>query len=486
MDGVLPFAQARNWAEAAMQQKQWNVASQRWAILRRTYPQEIAPWVKAAFCHQKAKRFDIAGKLLQEAMARFPDKSDGVLGTIALALDQGDIVRAEELVKEARALFGDDLRVLLSAADLAYRQDRMQEATHLNARARALCNASFDPWVQYAEFAMHSGDWSEALNRWSEVRTRFPGLAEAYERPAQAAEQMGDFRQARQLRAAKEYGCDWLETVSSLHSEDSPVQPDDATTRYNLRIFFDLVLTKGVFNLKSEVSQNYLHYLWWLIDPLLYMTVFYVFFGMILQRGGENFLAYLLTGIIPFQWFAKTVQQSANSIVVGRGLMYQVRLFPMFFPLVSVVQNVGKQIPVFILLGCFLILLGLHPNVFWLGFFPVVMVQFLLIVTLSCLIAMFVPFVRDLVNLVPTGIQFLLFCSGVFYELEIIPLQWRSMFLINPMANILYQYRKIFVYQSWPDWSLLGGLALVCLVVLFMVIVGYRRLQSVFPRVVLE
>jgi lipopolysaccharide transport system permease protein len=99
---------------------------------------------------------------------------------------------------------------------------------------------------------------------------------------------------------------------------------------------------------------------------------------------------------------------------------------------------------------------------------------------------MFVPFVRDLVNIVPTGIQFLLFCSGVFYELNIIPIEWRTVFLMNPMANILYQYRRVFVYQSWPDWHLLGGLALACFAVLLLVIAGYRRLEPAFPRVVLE
>jgi lipopolysaccharide transport system permease protein len=486
MDEVLPFAQARSWADAAMQQQQWKMAAQRWAILRKTYPQEIDSWVKAALCHQRAKQIDAAETLLQEAMARFPDKAAGVLGTINVALDQGDLCRAEQLIQAAQTSFGDDHRVLLAAADLACRQGRTQEAAHLNARARELCTTSPEPWVQYAEFAMRSRNWAEALLRWAEVRQKFPNLPAAYHRAATAAEQMGNPRQARQLRAAREYGCEWLENAASPKIEKNPLRQHDTAARHNLRTFFNLVLTKGIFNLKSEASQNYLHYLWWLIDPLLYMTVFYVFFGLILHRGGENFLAYLLTGIIPFQWFAKTIAQSANSIVAGRGLMYQVRLFPMFFPLVAVIQNIGKQIPVFILLVCFLMLMGLHPTIYWLGFLPIVLVQLVVISTLSCLIAMFVPFVRDLVNIVPTGIQFLLFCSGVFYELNIIPIEWRTVFLMNPMANILYQYRRVFVYQSWPDWHLLGGLALACFAVLLLVIAGYRRLEPAFPRVVLE
>ena len=486
MNRVLSFAQARCWADAAMQQGHWNIAAQRWAILRNTYPDEIDSWIKAGLCHQRVKRFDIAYQLFREAMTSFPDRPDGVLGILGLALEQSDILRAEKLVREARASFGDDYRILLAAADIAHRRGRAQEATDLNARARKLCDTSSEPWVQYAEFAMRSSDWAESLERWGEVRKRFPSLVGTYERSAVVATKMGNDRLARQLRAAREYGCDWLEEVSSPQVGDSSVRCGEASGCYNQRTFFDLVLTKGILNLKSEASQNYLHYLWWLIDPLLYMGVFYVFFGVIMQRGGENFLAYLLTGIIPFQWFAKTVQQSSNSIVTGRGLMYQVRLFPMFFPLVSVVQNLGKQIPVFILLIFFLMLMGLHPTICWLGFFPVVLVQFLLIITLSSLVAMFVPFVRDLVNIVPTCIQFLLFCSGVFYKMKAIPVEWHSVFLMNPMANILYQYRRVFVYQSWPDWPLLGGLFLVCLVLLFLVIEGYRRLEPLFPRVVLE
>jgi Tfp pilus assembly protein PilF len=49
-----------------MQQNQWDAAAKRWAILRRAYPQEIATWVKAALCHQRAKQIDAAEELLQD------------------------------------------------------------------------------------------------------------------------------------------------------------------------------------------------------------------------------------------------------------------------------------------------------------------------------------------------------------------------------------------------------------------------------------
>ena len=50
----------------------------------------------------------------------------------------------------------------------------------------------------------------------------------------------------------------------------------------------ELVWTKTLFNLRSEVHRNYLSYAWWLMEPLLHMTVYYVVFGILLKRGGPG------------------------------------------------------------------------------------------------------------------------------------------------------------------------------------------------------
>lgn len=250
--------------------------------------------------------------------------------------------------------------------------------------------------------------------------------------------------------------------------------------------FIDLVWTKARFNLKSEANRNYLSYAWWIIEPVAYMMVFYLVFGVLMQRGGPGFIAYLLTGLIPFQWFAKTVNQTANSIIAGRGLMNKVRIFPLFFPLVGIVQNLGKQFFLFIVLFVFLVLYGISPTIHWLAIVPIIVVQILVISMVSCCIAMLIPFVRDLINLVPTGVQFVMFSSGVFFKPEKIPEEWRDLFFINPMANLLHQYRLVFLESSWPDWSALFYLAIATLILLSITLYFYKLYEGRFARVVLE
>ena len=112
--------------------------------------------------------------------------------------------------------------------------------------------------------------------------------------------------------------------------------------------FWQLVIIKVRFNLRSEAAQSYLSYAWWVLEPLLMMVVFYIVFKILLQRGTEDFVNFLLCGIVPWLWFAKCINQSGMSIVQGRGLISQVYLPKTFFPLVLVGQNSMKQVIVFL------------------------------------------------------------------------------------------------------------------------------------------
>lgn len=484
IDSLPPLENVVDWGMEAMQKRQWRVAIERWNVLRRLYPNDVAVWVQSSIAHRQLKEYEESERLLREAWDRFPLNASILAQWSELDIDRGELPSALERLKALRDNFPGHVVGWARAADVLERLGRHDDAATMNRHAREHCPDRPLPWVQYAEMAMKARDWPMALERWADVRSRFPDHPKGYVRASEAAEAMGQVRYARQLKLAQEYGNDWLEKESSQKEDTGEVI--NPPRRRTLKMFWDLVWTKARLNLKSEASQNHLRYLWWILDPVLYMTVFYVVFGLLMERGGPGFIAYLLTGLVPFQWFAKTVQHTSNSIVAGKGLMHKVRISPLFFPLVGIVQNTGKQLLVFVMLAIFLILYGLPPTMHWLAFIPVVLVQLLLMTVVSCLLAMIVPFVRDLTNLVPTGIQFLLFASGIFYTTERIPEEWRSLFFLNPMANILYQYRLVLVENQWPDWSSLGWVTLGCGLGLVLVVFLYRRFEPIFPRVVIE
>ena len=105
------------------------------------------------------------------------------------------------------------------------------------------------------------------------------------------------------------------------------------------RCFFRLVIVKVWFNLRTEAAQHRLSYAWWILEPVLHMGAFYLIFKILLQRGTENFVAFLLCGLVPWLWFAKSVTNSCQSIIQGKGIISQAFIPKAFFPLTAVVPR---------------------------------------------------------------------------------------------------------------------------------------------------
>ncbi|MCH9699353.1 MAG: ABC transporter permease [Gammaproteobacteria bacterium] len=218
----------------------------------------------------------------------------------------------------------------------------------------------------------------------------------------------------------------------------------------------ELIWYKTWAGLRAEASQNYLSFLWWVFDPLLSMAVYYLVFGVLIKRSTEDFVPFLLIGLICWQWFANSVIHSMNSILGSRQLMTQVDLPKAVFPSVVVGMDVVKFLCVLVLLLVFLWCYGFKPTIHYLGLPVVLLVQLALIIAFAYFTAGVIPFFPDLRFLVQAILQLVFFLSGVLFDGRSIPEQYQQLFYLNPMANILDAYRDILMYGQWPDWAALG------------------------------
>ena len=246
-------------------------------------------------------------------------------------------------------------------------------------------------------------------------------------------------------------------------------------------------LLKLQFNLKSEASKNYLNYLWWLFEPALHVIVFYFVFGVLLRRGGEGFVIFLLCGQIPFLWFSRSISNASNSILNGRGLIQQMAIPKPFFPLLVVAQDLVKQTVVFVCLLFFVLAMGYEVTVYWLVIPLLVVAQLLLISACSLFVAAVTPFVPDFRFIIATGMMMLMFASGIFYDYqEVLLEEHKRFFLYNPMALLIDSYRDALIRQAWPDfsgiaWIIIGSFAAVWAMFKF-----YRRYGAVYARLVIQ
>jgi len=483
---LLSSEEAFEWPYQSVREKNWLEATRRWAVLRKAYPQHPATWCQAAFAHIEAGQLGQADTLLSFARQKFPNNPNTFLQSAELAIRQEAWDDAEVYLFQAREQFPDVVLIWMKSAECAKYQGDIEQAEFYNKKARQCVSGKNLPgaFIQYAELAMYTEQWEQALNRWEVVRNLFPNIPVGYLRAAEAARQMGYLKEARQLTLSQQYGDDVFVDDQSNHPREHREVIQGGHAR--LGGLVELIWTKALFNLRSEVQRNYLSYGWWVLEPLLHMIVYYVVFGLLLSRGEQNYPVFLLTGLVPWMWFMKAVSGSSSSILAGQNLMLQVGLPSIVFPLVNLLQATLKQLPVFILLLGFVWSQGYFPSAHWWGLIPVIIVQLLLVTAFASAVAAVIPFMRDLAYLVPTGLTFLMFISGVFYDYRSISVEWQELFLLNPMAFLLKCYREILIDGVLPDLIALAwwgaGSAVVCLLLML----AYRRLRYIFPRIVME
>ena len=170
----------------------------------------------------------------------------------------------------------------------------------------------------------------------------------------------------------------------------------------HLKNFFSLTLYTTLAKLKAEISRYHLGCLWWIIDPIFNIFVFFTVFRPMLGRG-MKYGEFLVVGFAFWLWFNKSISNSCMSIYQGRSLMQQVSITKIFFPLVDILHNSAKQLFVICLLILFLVIKGIPINVSWLALPLLVAIQFVLICGCGFLCAAIVPFIPDLNFLVGNG-----------------------------------------------------------------------------------
>jgi len=246
--------------------------------------------------------------------------------------------------------------------------------------------------------------------------------------------------------------------------------------------YFRLIDIQARMLLKADSSKFKLGYLWWFLEPLLWVGVFYVVFNLILDssgRGGGDSLLFLICGKFAFIWFSKTVNQASNSIVANKGLVGKINVTKTIFPMAVVQESLYRQSAVYLLLLFVVIAFGGAPSLTWLWMLPVLLVYYFMIVCCSLIGAYLVCLVRDFSKFIPLAMTFLLFTSGIFWDIRNIgsPEKTELLLALNPVAFMLDAHRQILLHETPPDATHLMLIALGSVLLSFAV-AGIMRKQS--------
>lgn len=221
------------------------------------------------------------------------------------------------------------------------------------------------------------------------------------------------------------------------------------TLYFNRWLLYELVLRDVVLRYRGSA----LGFFWTLLTPLLLMAVYVLVFSVFLRIDMPHYPVFLLASLLPWQWFANSLQAGTNSIVEGRMYVGKVVLAPIVLVLVPVLSNAvhfALSLPILLILAAIF-----HVQVGWsiLALPVLIGVQFLLTLGLLLLLATFNVFYRDALQLVSVLLMLLFYLTPIVYPLTSVPEHWRLYALANPMTALTLSYQAIFYFHSSPNWA---------------------------------
>lgn len=204
--------------------------------------------------------------------------------------------------------------------------------------------------------------------------------------------------------------------------------------------------------LKSEVASSHLSWLWWILDPILFMLVYWFIFMVIFGQKKEYFHIFVFVGLSMWNLFNKTVSGSVRIVAANRAVVTKVYIPKYFLIIVLLCENLFKMMISF---GIVIIMMiwsrvPISWNVIYV--FPVLVDLILITFGVSTILAHFGVFMDDLKNLTNVGLRVLFYMSGIFYVItDRVDAAVATLLLrVNPIGFLIDACRESLVYCHTP------------------------------------
>jgi len=212
-------------------------------------------------------------------------------------------------------------------------------------------------------------------------------------------------------------------------------------------------------DLRAQNMGTALGQLWHLANPALLVGVYFLIFGVVIDtsRGVDNFLGFLIVGVVLFHLTQRVVQDAAVCITRNLGLIRSVQFPRVLLPVATLNGQTAAFLPAIVLAVVAVVATGERPSLRWLALPAVLVAQFLFNLGTALLVARVGASVQDLRQLLPHVFRLLFYASGVIFSVEafVDGGVWRAAFALNPLYDVI----------TCARWCLVGEPAALSVVI---------------------
>ena len=249
-----------------------------------------------------------------------------------------------------------------------------------------------------------------------------------------------------------------------------------------LRIPFILELARRDYI--ERYAGSVLGWVWALIWPLVPLFIYIVIFGKFMggrlpgKSGVYAYSIYVSAGLIPWLTFSNSIARGCNIFLEKRDIISKVNVS---LPSLLIFAHLSEILTFVITLGFFFtfLIISNYDFTHYLYFLPVIFyLQQILAFALGLLTATLNVFIRDLKEIVGIVLQLWFWFTPLVYVTEILPEFVKNLLVFNPAFILVESYHRIFVYNSYPQFSSLVILTIISHGILLFAYMLFRYLEK--------
>jgi lipopolysaccharide transport system permease protein len=239
-------------------------------------------------------------------------------------------------------------------------------------------------------------------------------------------------------------------------------------------------------DLKVRYKQTVIGIGWAVLQPVITMIIFTAVFGGLVKMPSDGlpYPIFFYSALLPWNYFAGALQRCVVSVVGDAALVSKVYFPRLILPLAGTVSGlVDFAVSFVILLGMIVwYKIGLSWTVLMLPLFLILALSTALAVGLW-LSALNVRF-RDVGHTIPFLIQVWMYSSPIVYPVSVIPMKYRYLYSLNPMAGVIEGFRWALLGKQSPEFSVIAISVAVVLVLIAGGLIFFRNMERTFADVV--
>jgi len=236
--------------------------------------------------------------------------------------------------------------------------------------------------------------------------------------------------------------------------------------------YSDLLWILSLFRLKVRYKQSALGWIWAALQPLVLMSIYTIVFTRVttVATGGIPYPLFVLCALLPWIFFSSSISSAVHGLI-----LYPNLLTKMYFPREIIPLSYLAAGFADFLIGC-LILAGFMAHyrisLTWNLLYAVPIV--IVIAGFAAAIALFFSALqvrfRDVGLAMPLFLQVWMFSIPVVYSLQSVPMRFRKLYLLDPIAGLIENFRTVVLRSGTPDpasLALSAAISFACLVIAY-------------------